>query len=345
LEELLPAAEADAEVAPVATLVRLEWLAQARPEEFLRDVGRSLPAAIAELKRRRDARGLAKAYWVAHIPHNLAARHTAMAEELRMAAEYAREAQDPGMRAQALGWYVVALWFGRTPAAEIEQALDAIEREQPGPYLGAWVDNIRGDLHSLAGRFEESRLLQQRACDQLQALGQRVLRAAMMLGWGMTELWAENPAGARDVLLEADSALAQAAESSFRSTVQAELARAYERLGEHDAALAAIELSLELGAEGDVVNFVTTDSVRARLALADGDLAEAENRARSALHRAAQTEMLIEQGLAELELARVLAAAGKRDEAAAHAQEALAAFEIKGDQVHSPQARALLDGL
>jgi class 3 adenylate cyclase len=86
LEELLAAAT-DPETAPVANLVRLQWLSAARPDQFFNEVDGSLPAATEELERRGDARGLAKAHWVAHIPHLMACQATPMAEELRIAAE------------------------------------------------------------------------------------------------------------------------------------------------------------------------------------------------------------------------------------------------------------------
>ena len=60
-------------------------------------------------------------------------------------------------------------------------------------------------------------------------------------------------------------------ERSIRSTTQAFLAVVHERLGDHDAARAAIELSDKLGAAEDMGNYAITHAVRARLALADED--------------------------------------------------------------------------
>jgi tetratricopeptide (TPR) repeat protein len=237
---------------------------------------------------------------------------------------------------------MISLFFGKTPADEVAQALNAIESEHPGPYLGAMLDHARADLCGLAGRLEEARVLAQSVCDQLEALGQHVLRGAHMQHWGRLELEAGNPAGARDVLLEADGILAEAGENSFRSTVQALLASAYESLGERDAALVAIEVTERLGAKEDLVNFIVTHSVRARLALADGDLAEAERWARSAVDYASRTDFVVSQGEAKLELAQVLAATGGREAAVGYAQEALALLEAKGDKPHAAQAQAVL---
>jgi tetratricopeptide (TPR) repeat protein len=346
VEELLLAAEADPGVAPVATLVRLDWLASTRTGEFFEEVGTLLPGAIGELQRRGDARGLAKAHWVAHLPHNMACQAAAMAAELRQAADYAAAAGDSGMRTQALGRYLNALWFGRTPIAEIIAELDAIESEQPGPYLAAWLDRGRATVYGLEGQFEDSRILERAACDGMESLGQRAMTGAIMIEWANIELSADNPDGARDVLQEADQILAEVGETAFRSTVQSELAQAYARLGEREAALAAIELSGTLGVKEDIVNFVLTHLARAQLARDAGDLAEAERWARSALQYAEHTDYVtFALGDSNLELARVLAASGRRDEAAAHAQHALAMLEAKGDQPRAARARKILGTL
>jgi hypothetical protein len=85
--------------------------------------------------------------------------------------------------------------------------------------------------------------------------------------------------------------------------------------------------------------------VRARLAVADENLAEAESWARMAVEYASPTDTIIAQGKTRMELARVLAAAVRSDGAAAEAREALKLFEIKGDQPNAAKARAVLDQL
>jgi predicted nucleic acid-binding protein len=90
---------------------------------------------------------------------------------------------------------------------------------------------------------------------------------------------------------------------------------------------------------------VVTYPVRARLALADGDHPEAERWARSAVELASHTDYVLEQATTKRELARVLAAAGKPNEAVVETREALALFEAKGDQPNAAKTRRLLDEL
>jgi hypothetical protein len=344
-EEPLRIAESDPAVAPNATLLRLECIISTRPEEFSRAAETLLPAAIEELERRGDMRGLARAHMVAGWPHWTACRADATAAEVRMAVHYARAAGDDGLHDILLGSSFGPLLDGSTPAIEISGELDAIEAQKPGPFMTASLDLARGNLAMLAGRFDEGRVLLQRSREQLEALGQRMLRMRVTQVLADLERAAGNPAAARDLLLEADAVLVASGERGYRSTNQADLAGVYEQLGDRDAAVTALQLAETLGAEDDVMNLVISHSVRARLALGDGDYAAAERWARGAVEHAARTDFILRQATTKLELARVLTAVGKPDEAAAEAQDAVDLFEAKGDQPNAAKARGLRDQL
>ncbi|MGD0982108.1 MAG: hypothetical protein ABR946_11615, partial [Solirubrobacteraceae bacterium] len=107
-------------------------------------------------------------------------------------------------------------------------------------------------------------------------------------------------------------------------------------------ALAASDFAEQLGAPEDVINFVITGQVRSMLARAAGDLGEAERLARSAVDHAERTDFYQHRGDARVELGRVLAAAGRREEAAAEINVGLALYERKGDTILTSNARALL---
>ena len=344
-EELLPVVEADPAVAPYATLIRLEWMDQARPEDFSHSVVTLLPATIQELERRGDMRWLAKAHLVACSRHWIACNASAAAAEHRMAAECARAARDDGLRDVALGHYLYQLRLDDTPVVEIRRELDRIESEQPGPYVTACLDLAGGNLARLAGRFEKARFFMRRGAQEFEALGQRVLEAAAARDLARVELAAGNPAAARGVLLEADAILTESGDRNRRSTNQALLAIANELLGERDAAVDAIELAEALSGKDDLINFMITYPVRARLALSDGDDVAAERWARGAVEFAARTDYVLEQGATKLQLAQVLRASGRPKEAAAEARQALDLFEAKGDQPNAVKTRGLLDDL
>ena len=142
-----------------------------------------------------------------------------------------------------------------------------------------------------------------------------------------------------------DPFCASVGERGYRSTIQALLAQVEEELGNPEAAQGAIQLSDELSAAEDVLNFAITHGVRARLALADGDAKASERWARSAVHYAFVTDFPQTQGQAKLGLAHVLKDLGRAAEATVEAQAALDLFTAKGDRPGAEQARALLDTL
>jgi tetratricopeptide (TPR) repeat protein len=270
---------------------------------------------------------------------------TPAADELRLAAQHARNAADDGLRERALAGYVGVLRYGRRDARTIAEELDAIERENPGPYLAASVASLRSEVARLDGRSSEARRLAQRATAGFRSLGISEREVAYDQLLGRMELLAGDPAAALAALQRSDAILAQLGERGLRSTTQAFLAHAHALLGNTDAARAAIELTEELGDAQDVVNFIITHGVRARLALADGDGATAERWARSAVNYASRTDDIVDQANTRLDLARVLAALERPEHATSEASEALNLFLTKGDRPGTNQTRALLEEL
>jgi tetratricopeptide (TPR) repeat protein len=292
-----------------------------------------------------DERGLARAHMVAvHLPW-LQGRAAAAADEALLAAEHARNAGDDGLRERALLRYVEALGAGRADARTIAQGLDVIERERPGPYLAASVDGERAEVARLAGRFTEARRRAQRATEGFRSLGIPEMEAGIEMGRGGMLLSAGDPAAALAALQRSDAIFGQMGDRGFRSTTQALLGQAYWRLGNTAAANAAIELSDELGDPEDIVNFIITHGVRAQLALADGDGEAAERWARSAVDHASRTDSLVFQGNTKLDLARVLTALERPQEAIPEARAALELFLTKGDRPGADQSRAVLQEL
>ena len=344
-DQLLKEIEHDPDVGAVATLTRFEWMMSVRPPGTTNAIKSRLPGLLEHFAQVGDERGLARAHMVAYYRHWLQAHLAAAGQELRLAAQHARNAGDDGTRERALAGYVATLRYGPADAQTTARALDAIERERPGPYLAASVDNMRGELARRDGRFSEARRLQQRAIEGWRSLGLPAWEAGEEQGLGGLELSAGDPAVALAALQRSDGTLARLGERGLRSTTQALLAQAHWRLGNTAAAVAAIELSDELGDPDDIANFIITHGVRAQLALADGDGEAAERWARSAVDQASLTDNLVQQANTKLDLARILIALGRPGEATPAAHTALDLFVTKGDRPGSEQARALLDEL
>jgi class 3 adenylate cyclase/tetratricopeptide (TPR) repeat protein len=86
----------------------------------------------------------------------------------------------------------------------------------------------------------------------------------------------------------------------------------------------------ELGADDDAMTQAFWRQAAAHVKANKGDLAEAERLAREAVDLTAKTDAAILQGDALYDLGEVLEAAGRRDEAAATFQDALAVYQRKG---------------
>jgi class 3 adenylate cyclase len=345
VDQLLAAAERDPDAGGLTALTRLEWLIAARPQEAVQAIAAQLPVMLERLARAGHERGLAKAHMVAFWVQWGASRATPAADQARLAAEHARNAGDEGLRSRALGWYIATLIYGRQDARTMARELNTIELEEPGPYLAACVDVGRAELERLEGRFGDARRLAQRASEGLRDLGMRTRAASFGHDLARIGFSEGDPAAALASLLHHDAILAELGERAYRSTTQAMLAQAHELLGHRDAARAAAELSDELGAADDEINGAITHAVRARLSLADGDRGAAERWARSAVEHALLTDFVVDQANAKLELALVLSALGRDEEAIPEVRAAHDLFAAKGDRTGADRARALLEHL
>jgi hypothetical protein len=171
------------------------------------------------------------------------------------------------------------------------------------------------------------------------------MEAGYEAGRGNLELSVGDPAAALATLQRSDAILTQLGERGVRSTTQALLAQAHWRLENTAAAIAAIDLSDELGDPEDVVNFIITHGIRAQLALADGDGEAAERWAQSAVDHASRTDNLLHQANTKLDLARVLTTLDRPEAAIVEARAALDLFLTKGDRPGAQQTRAVLHEL
>lgn len=344
-DQLLALAERDREVGALARLARIEWLYHARPEEAQSAAESLIPEMLEHFAREGDERGLAKAHLVAVNLHVAAGRTARGAEHALLAAAHAKNGGDEGVRVHALRRYISILSYGPTHATKFAAELDEIEREQPGPYLAALVELERGEVKRLEGKFDDARKLTERALESYRALGIRWLEGSCHEHFAFIALSENKPQEALESFLKRDAIGAELGDVGFRSTMQAQLADAYARVGQRDAAYAAIDLCERLSAAEDVPNFAMTHAVRARLALADGDADAAERWARSSIEFADQIDLPDIKYDARCGLAHVLAARGRPKEAIAAAMEALETSETKGDCPRSAAARQLLDAL
>jgi ATP/maltotriose-dependent transcriptional regulator MalT len=266
-------------------------------------------------------------------------------EQARLAADYAARAGDDGLKARALAWKLIMLTAGTADDRAIARAVDELEATNPGEYLEAFMDSARCEVCRLRGEFDDAMRLANQASGRLEGLGMRAVAAATGQGAALVGISAGRYAQAVEVLLRSDTTLAELGERGWRSTIQAYLAWIYSMIPEPAAAVAACDLCDELTSPQDVINFAMTARARAQIARGDGNFELAEEHARLAVHHALRTDNLILHAAMKLELARVLLAQGRNDEARSEAQATLALYEARGDRPGVASARELLDEL
>ncbi|TIL42409.1 MAG: tetratricopeptide repeat protein, partial [Mesorhizobium sp.] len=189
-----------------------------------------------------------------------------------------------------------------------------------------------GGLYGMVGQFELARQLLATSNTAYAELGFK-LDAAMSQNEAVVELLAGNPAGAEESLRPGFQALEEMGERMFRSTTAAFLARAVLEQGREDEAEKLAELSAQLAAKGDLLSQILWRGVRARVLARRAQFEEAEMLAREAVAFAQMTDFVNHRADALLDLARVLKASLRVDEAVAAASEALRLYEIKGNRV------------
>ncbi|MGN6169137.1 MAG: AAA family ATPase, partial [Solirubrobacteraceae bacterium] len=344
VDELLLIAERDPATAGAARPVRLRWVMATNPEEGLTAIKSVLPGMVSELARVGDEEGLANAHMSGWELYWMQSRATPAADQARLAAECARNADDHGLRSLALGKYVHALCMGPTPATKLAAELSWIKREARGPLLEGFVAVGWAFVERLSGDFDLALEHAMHAVELLEALQSSEARVARALIADI-HILAGTPEAALPGLGGLDDSFAERGRRDLRSTVQAVKAQVYVAMGDRESALSAIELSDRLSASDDVINFAITHALRSRLAIAEGDLAGAERWAQSAVQHAFMTDFVSYQAAGKLQLAKTLGEMKRWDEARIEARAALAGYEAKEDRPETAEAQAFLDTL
>ena len=198
-------------------------------------------------------------------------------------------------------------------------------------------------LTAMEGRFDDARQLYADSVALHEELGLHYLRACRCLTGAAIESLAGDSDAAIAELRSGYDALAQMGERGARSTVAAYLAL---ELAEAERFADAEEFSViaeELGALADVVTQAVWRCARALVRAHDGEDEGAERLAREAVELAEGTDFLELQARASLTLARVLRSAGSNGEATALVEDALRAYERKGNRVAAGRVADLIE--
>jgi tetratricopeptide (TPR) repeat protein len=200
---------------------------------------------------------------------------------------------------------------------------------------------MRGQLEAMRGNLDGARRLVAKSRERATELGQHLWAAGASMNEAEIELNAGDPERAAEVALEGISELDRLGERGWLSTIAGHAAEALYRLGRDAEAWQLTRKAEEAGAADDVITQMLIRQVRAKLLARRGELEEAEGLAREALELGRPTDAPEVKANSLRDLAIVLSAAEKRDEALEALDEARALYEEKGHTVGVARVEAL----
>jgi tetratricopeptide (TPR) repeat protein len=231
------------------------------------------------------------------------------------------------------------LYLGPSPVETAIVRCEEIRTEVQGHLISeAAVLRPLGALHGFAGDFQRSRSCFATSAAIVAELGLG-LSSASSYHEATTEMLAGNYAHAESRLRAEYERLQAMGESSIRSTTAALLARAAIAQSDFAEAERFANVSEELAQPDDLLTQIMWRGVRARLLAQNDQFAAAERIGRDAVTLAAQTDFTSTHADALVDLASVLGAAGRRQEASILLGEAVELYEEKGNAPAAAQAR------
>jgi tetratricopeptide (TPR) repeat protein len=291
-------------------------------------------SALEIFEAHGDEHGQCRALWLRAL-HALVEGHLASADEdWQRAAEHARRADDELALFEILGWRASAAVFGPTPVPEgIARCRDIQEQVGSSSVAVARTCRPLAALQAMAGDLEDAHRLVRASDEILEELGG--LHTAASQEPAMVDMLAGRPDAAEARLRRGYEALEEMGEKALLATTAAMLAQALYAQGQTEEAAELCEVGEEAAAEEDVAAQVGWRSVRAKLLALEGRTDEAEALAAEAVRLAERTDFLPLRAEAQLDLAEVLRAGGRSDEAETALETALELYRQKGDVVSS----------
>ncbi|MGZ4289732.1 MAG: adenylate/guanylate cyclase domain-containing protein [Gaiellaceae bacterium] len=293
-----------------------------QPEERL-----LVEEALEVLAAACDDAGLAATWLLAAWTELSALQWRACSIAAANAIEHAERAGDLIVLQYARSHSVVPRLYGPFPVTEALEYFAANASSTPFQLA------FRSQLEAMRGEFDAARASVAEGRAQARELGQRLLVAGMSMQGAEVELLAGDAERALEIAVEGVEQLDELGERGWLSTVAGYGAEAAYRLGREDEAWRLTERAEEAGAPDDVLTQMLVLQVRAKLLARRGELDSAERMAREAVELLEPTDSLEQKAGTHYDLALVLIAAGKRDEALAALDEARALYEEKGHTV------------
>jgi class 3 adenylate cyclase/tetratricopeptide (TPR) repeat protein len=330
----------DARLAARARLDR--WFARlsTSPAAAIEAIPGEVQMLVPSLEALGDDLGLTKAWQVIAYRHWLVCEFEAMRQPLDRAVFHARRSGDRLEETEALGTLLWAYRWGPTPVAEGIRRCEEILREVRGDRrIEADVLATQGILLAMVGRFQQARGLLARTSEVYKDLGILYGTAIAAEGHLEVEMLAGDPVQAERI-----ARAAYEERSWLADWAAAALAVALCAQERYEEAARYADSSRDSWGHR-VMDQIVWRTASARALAGLGRLDQAVRLAREAVTLAGNTDALNLHGDALMGLAEVFRDAGRPEEAAEGARQALERYARKGNDVSARKAKTLLSEL
>jgi class 3 adenylate cyclase/tetratricopeptide (TPR) repeat protein len=311
----------------------------ARADEVMGEVESTMPV----LEEAGEDRALATAWMLLGQFRGIGVGRFAYAEEAyERALDHSRRAGDRREEANILRWLGFVALFGPRPVDDAAARCRALIDSSGGdPLVEAGVLRSLCALEARRGNFAEARALVERGRKLSEELGvAEQLHVSFAFALGDIELLAGDYEAAERALRSGGERLDRAGDRGYRATIMAMLARAAFAQGRVDEVEALALEGQADASEQDIWRSIGGGAVALVLAQR-GEYERAETLAREMVALLEPTDGLDLRGGTLADLAEVLRAAGREEEAVEAAGRALELFEEKGNVVSAARVRRL----
>ena len=299
--------------------------------------------AIPVFEQADDQLGLARAWRIWSTRPWREGRVAEATTALTRSFEHAQASGNAHEEADTFQWLVVAHYQSPTTAEEgVEMCMGFPERAHRDRTGYAALLLLQGAFEMLRGEIERGRSLYRQGQEIYRELGQRHSLAMGAMIAADAEMQAGEAERAEALLQPAIEVLLELEDRAFTAETAALLSGALFAQGKIAEAARYASISEGAALDGDIFQMSAWRIVRALVLVAQGEHAEAERLAREAVALLAHCDSPNTRGDAALALAAVLMAQGLTSDATPYIEQALGAFEEKGNVVGARRARELL---
>jgi tetratricopeptide (TPR) repeat protein len=331
LTEATAAAEARNEpgLRAVAT-TRSAWVQLLRSSALMEETRTRVEGAARILEQGRDEAGLAETYLRLGILRVWSGRCVDAQESLERAVALARRAGKTRIASESLTWLLFAAHWGPTPVSEVLLLCRRVVEESQGSRdVQGLARIVGGNLHSVAGRWEEGRTEIAAGRAVLEELGRHLTLASSRQALATVEILAGKSEDAERELRQGYEELDAMGEKGYLSTTAAVLALALSEQGRYEEAETYSAAARELGADDDLTTQIYWRCALAEVLASRNDFERADRLIQEALDLGRPTDMLNDRAAVLISQAAVMRMAGDRANARPVLEEAIRLFEAK----------------